>query len=41
MKYITEVSIQVPREKVIALYDNTDKLYQWQPGLKSYTHLSG
>jgi len=41
MKYITEVTIQVPREKVIELFDSTENLYKWQPGLKSFEHLSG
>jgi hypothetical protein len=41
MKYKTEVTIQVPREQVIALFDSTENLYKWQPGLKSFEHLSG
>ena len=41
MKYITEVTIRVPREKVIALFDSTENLYKWQPGLKGFEHLSG
>ena len=41
MKYITEVTIHLPREKVIELFDNTENLYHWQPGLKSFEHLSG
>jgi len=41
MKYTTAVTIQVPREKVIELFDSTENLYKWQPGLKSFEHLSG
>jgi hypothetical protein len=41
MKYTTEIQIQLPREQVIELFDRTDNLYKWQPGLKSYEHLSG
>jgi len=41
MKYNTKVTIQVPRERVIALFDSTENLHKWQPGLKSFEHLSG
>ena len=41
MNYIIEVNIQVPREKVIELFDSTENLYKWQPGLKGVKHLSG
>ena len=41
MKYTTEVSINLPREKVIELFDNTENMYKWQPGLKSFEHVSG
>lgn len=41
MKYTTEVIIHLSREKVIELFDNTENLYKWQPGLKSFEHLSG
>ncbi len=41
MKYNTEILINLPREKVLELFLNTDHLKQWQPGLLSYTHLDG
>ena len=41
MKYNTEISINLPREKVLELFLNTDHLKQWQPGLLSFTHLEG
>jgi len=41
MKYEVEVDINLPREKVIELFDNPDNLKYWQPGLISFDHLSG
>ncbi|MEM0999898.1 MAG: SRPBCC family protein [Bacteroidota bacterium] len=41
MKYSTEVTIAQPRAKVVELFDNSDNLYQWMDGLKSFEHLSG
>jgi len=41
MKYSTEIIINLPREKVLELFDSTDNLYKWQPTLKSFEHLSG
>lgn len=41
MEYTTEVAINLPLEKVISLYDNTDNAYRWQPGLKDIRKLSG
>jgi len=41
MKYSTQVSIQLSREKVIELFDSTENLYKWQPGLLRFEHLSG
>ena len=41
MKYTTEVSIKLPRAKVIELFDSTENMYKWQPGLKSFEHVSG
>jgi hypothetical protein len=41
MKYTAEITIHLPREKVIELFDSTENLYKWQPGLKSIEHLSG
>jgi hypothetical protein len=41
MKYTAEIRINLPRNKVIELFDNTANLYKWQPGLKSFSHLDG
>ena len=39
--YTTEVDINVPRERVIELFDNPDNMFKWQTGLQSYEHVSG
>lgn len=41
MKYTTEIRINLPRSKVVELFDDPAKLYKWQPGLQSHTHLEG
>lgn len=41
MKYSTQVQINLPRSKVIELFDSTENMYKWQPGLKSFEHVSG
>jgi len=41
MKYTTEVTINLPREQVIAIFDDPEKLKKWQPTLVKYEHLSG
>jgi hypothetical protein len=41
MEFITEVAIDLPLEKVITIFDNTDNTYWWQPGLKEITILEG
>ena len=41
MKYSNEIIISLPRKKVIDLFDNTENLYKWQPGLQKFEHLSG
>lgn len=41
MKYTSEISISLPREKVLELFTQTDSLKKWQPGLKSFEHLEG
>ena len=41
MKYELEVDINLPREKVIELFDNQDNISKWQCGLESFEHLSG
>ncbi|MGV6827679.1 MAG: SRPBCC family protein [bacterium] len=41
MKYILEIDIALPRDRVIELFDDADNLDKWQPGLIGYKHLSG
>ena len=41
MKYTTEITINLPRTRVIELFDSTENMYKWQEGLKSFEHLSG
>ncbi|NNF19370.1 MAG: SRPBCC family protein [Flavobacteriaceae bacterium] len=41
MKYTTEIVIDLPREKVIGIMDNTDNLKHWQKGLISANAISG
>ena len=41
MKYNTEIIINLPRARVIELFDNTENLYKWQEGLLSFKHLEG
>ncbi len=41
MQYSCEISIDLPRERVIELFDNPDNLSQWQPTLKFFEHFEG
>jgi hypothetical protein len=41
MKYELEIEINQPRAKVIELFDSTENLKEWQPGLQSFEHVSG
>ena len=41
MKYTTEITIDLPREKVIEKLDSAENMKHWQRGLKDYTFLSG
>lgn len=41
MKYSTEIEINLPVARVIELFDDPENLKHWQPGLKSFEHLSG
>lgn len=41
MKYTSEITINLPRDRVIELFDNPDNMPKWQPGLQSFEHLSG
>lgn len=39
--YTVEIEINLPRDRVIELFDNPDNLKKWQPGLQSFEHVSG
>ena len=41
MKYKLEIEINLPRSKVIELFDNPDNMKHWQPGLVSFEPVSG
>lgn len=41
MKYTLEIEIDLPREKVIELFDNPDNMKHWQPGFISFEPMSG
>ncbi len=41
MQYTLSVDLDLPREKVIELFDNPEYLTRWQPGLVSYEVLEG
>ena len=41
MRYTSEVTIDLPRERVIELFDSAENLSKWQPGLMSFEHLAG
>ena len=36
MKFIVEITINLPRDRVITLFDSTENLYKWQPDLISF-----
>ena len=41
MKYTGEININLPRSTVFELFDSSENLKKWQPGLKNLTHLEG
>ena len=41
MKYTREIVIELPRDRVIELFDDADNLSKWQEGLQSFEHVSG
>jgi len=41
MKYKHEIIINLPRQKVLDIFDNQENLSKWQKGLVSFTHVSG
>ena len=41
MRYSVELTINLPRGRVIELFDSSENLPKWQEGLQSFEHLSG
>ena len=41
MKYTVSIDLDLPREKVVELYDDPANLVKWQPGLTSTELVSG
>lgn len=41
MHYTTELVIDLPRQRVVELFDRTENLLKWQEGLKSFEPISG
>ena len=41
MKFTVEIKINLARNKIIELFDSTENLKKWQPGLLSFEHQSG
>jgi hypothetical protein len=39
--YTVEITINLPRDRVIELFESRDNLYAWQTGLVSFEHVSG
>ncbi len=41
MKFTVDIDIDLPRDRVIELFDNADNMSKWQKGLQRFEHLSG
>ena len=41
MKYTVDIEIDLPRSRVVELFDSTENLYKWQRGLQSFEPISG
>ena len=41
MKYTHHITVDLPRDKVISLFDSQENMFKWQPGLKEITPISG
>ncbi len=39
--YTVFVDIELPRDRVVELFDDPDNLFEWQPGLQSFERVSG
>lgn len=41
MNYTNQIDIDLPRQRVVELFDNTDNLKEWMPGLILFEPISG
>lgn len=41
MKYTVEITIDLPRKRVVELFNNPDNMPKWMNGLESFEHISG
>lgn len=41
MKYTSDIVIDLPRTRVVELFDDPENLKKWQPGLESFEPVSG
>lgn len=41
MKYACDMTLDLPRDRVVELMDNEENLYKWQKSLVKYEHESG
>lgn len=41
MKYSVHIDLELPRQRVVELFDDPNNLPYWQEGLQSFEHLSG
>lgn len=41
MKYVMDIDIDMPVDKIVELLNNPDNLYKWMEGLVSLEHLEG
>ena len=41
MKYVSVIDIDLPRPRVVELFDDPENMKKWMQGLQEFTHLSG
>ena len=41
MKYTCKLVINLPRERMVELFDDPDNMVKWMEGLRSFEHVSG
>jgi len=41
MRYTSELRVNLPRQRMIDLFDDPENMRKWQPGLVSFEHQSG